>query len=90
MTKKIYSLKDEKAEAFSQPFFMDTDGQALRALDGIVNNPETQVNRYPQDFTLYRLGTYDEKTGRLESRETPKLLASATDFVKHEAETEKG
>lgn len=88
MEKQVFSLHDEKANAYTQPFFMDQKGQALRALDGIVNSPDSNVNKYPQDFKLYKLGTFNDWDGVLTSLATPELIANATDFVKLETKKE--
>lgn len=82
MEKTIFSLHDIKAKAFTLPFFMDQKGQALRALDGIVNDENTQVHKYPEDFKLYKLGTFDDNSGLVCSLSTPEFLVDATDFVK--------
>jgi len=82
MVKQIFSLHDDKALAFTQPFFMDTVGQATRALDGIVNSPETNVNKYPKDFKLYKLGTFDDNSGKLTSLDVPEFIAEANEFLK--------
>ncbi len=82
MEKLVFSLHDEKANAYTQPFFLNQVGEALRALDQIVNSPDTNVNKYPEDFKLYQLGTFNDWDGTLTSLPTPQLVGNATDFKK--------
>lgn len=82
MEKQIFSLFDKKACAYTQPFFYHQVGQAVRALDGIVNNKETNVNKYPEDFALYKLGTYNDNSGKIVSLNEPEFLNNAVDFLK--------
>jgi hypothetical protein len=61
--KKIFCIHDEKAEAFLQPFFFDTVGQAERALIDCMRDATHNFARYPSDFTLFLIGEFDESSG---------------------------
>lgn len=60
MKQKLYTVFDEKAEAFLPPFFVPTDGIAKRAFSDCVNSPDHQFGKHPQDYTLYFLGDFYE------------------------------
>lgn len=62
---KIYSVFDHKAKAFAQPWFQLTDGLAIRAFTEACNDAQTNLNKYPEDFVLYCVGTFDETTGTI-------------------------
>lgn len=81
MTLKIYSLFDEKAKMYSQPFYMAHDGLALRAFGDLVGDPKTTPGKYPVDFTLWKLGEFDDNSG-IFCTVKPEYLAKAVDFVK--------
>lgn len=83
MILKIYSLFDEKAKMYSQPFYMAHDGLALRAFGDLVEDKKTTVSRYPVDFTMWKLGEFDDNTGIFDCKK-PEYLAKAIDFVKSE------
>jgi hypothetical protein len=68
--KKIFSIYDEKAEAFLQPFFFDTVGQAERAIIDCLSDPNHNFARYSSDFTLFMIGEYDESTGVITPQKT--------------------
>nr|UXQ88131.1 MAG: nonstructural protein [Microvirus sp.] len=65
MKHNIYSIYDSKAEAYSLPFYMQHEAQAIRTLQDWTNNPETPYSKHPEDYTLFHLGTYDEITGTI-------------------------
>jgi hypothetical protein len=67
MTNKIiFAVRDVKADAYLPPFFMNTKGQAIRALqDSASQDPNSAFARHPQDFDLYLLGMYDDVSGKI-------------------------
>lgn len=62
---KIFSIFDEKAEAFLQPFFMETVGQAERALIDCLSDPNHNFSRHPSDYTLFQIGDFDQSTAEI-------------------------
>lgn len=88
MVKQVFSVFDKKAKAYTQPFFMNQKGEALRAFDGIVADKQTQIAKYPEDFALYKLGEFDDVSGLLSSLNEPEFIAHAVDFVKEEPKGE--
>ena len=64
MIKKVFTVFDEKSEAYLQPFFMDTIGQATRAITDCCNDPNHAFNRHTSDYTLFLLGEFDDLTGQ--------------------------
>lgn len=67
MEVKIFSLYDLKAQVFTTPFFMIHTGQAVRACIDLGTDQRTTVGRYPNDFTLYQIGVFDDQTGTITS-----------------------
>lgn len=76
MKMNIYAIKDQQVAAFAQPFFMQTNGQAIRAFTDAINRPDENNNMYkhPDDFTLHHIGTWNDETGEFESL-TPEQIA---------------
>lgn len=66
MTTEIYSVYDSKAMTYGQPFHAINDGVAIRMFGGAANDPETTLNKFPEDFVLYHLGRFDDQSGRYE------------------------
>ncbi len=60
----VYSVFDEAAGTFAPPFILQSDGLAVRTFSAEVNNPKSGVlYQSPGDFSLHRLGTFDDETG---------------------------
>jgi len=79
---KIFAIHDIKANAFLQPFFMLTNGMAIRSFETAVNDKNTQFHVYPTDYTLFELGAYDDATGYITSLQVPIPLGSAKEYLK--------
>lgn len=65
MIKNIYSVYDNKAELYGTPFFMKTNGEAVRAFKSLVNDKSTMPGQHPEDFQLLHLGKFDDVEGTL-------------------------
>lgn len=81
MIQFIYSIYDEKVEAYGQPFFAPTNPAAIRMFTDLTMDHNSSVSRHPQDYTLYQLGTYDDSTGKLESFENAVNLGRANEYI---------
>jgi hypothetical protein len=81
MKLNVYSIFDQAAEAFVTPFFMQNDGLAMRAFQDNVNaNDENNISKHPEQFSLYKIGEYDDKVGVIDSYEQPKVVARAIEL----------
>lgn len=84
MQKKIFTVYDSKSETYTPPMLHNQAGEATRAFEGEVNNPQSMLNKYPADFTLFEIGVFDLTTGELFSYEAKKNLGTGNEFVKIE------
>jgi len=75
MIQQVFVILDTKADAFGTPFFQHTVGLAMRACADLVRDPSTVVHRHPEDFVLFRLGTYNDQNATFETG-TPENLGS--------------
>lgn len=64
MKLNVYVLFDSKVQAYMQPFYMRADGEAVRAVLQASRDPNVNFHQYPADFTLFRIGEYDDGSGR--------------------------
>lgn len=82
MNLKAFSILDTKADTFNTPFFMKTTGEAVRAFADLVNDPQSMINRHPDDFRLFHVGDFDQELGRFVHLEKPQPLGSAAEYKK--------
>lgn len=80
MIKKVFTVYDEKSNAYLQPFFLDTVGQAIRAITDCVNDDNHSFCRHTGDYTLFLLGEFDDSTATF--TDTKKSLGSLVEFKK--------
>jgi len=81
MIMKVYSIYDSKVEAYMQPFFMQTKGQAIRALTDSLMDEKSQYAKHPQDFTLFELSDYDDSEGKFIPHPSPKSVGVLIEFM---------
>lgn len=80
-------VRDEKADCYSNPFFVPALGIALRMFLDWSKDPETAVGKHPEDYRLYRVGVFDQDSGQLEPEKVPVFLQSAIPKDMDEART---
>lgn len=63
----VMGLWDKKALTFIETSMVQNTGVAVRGFTGAVNNSQGDNNLYkwPDDYELYTLGTYNPRTGQL-------------------------
>lgn len=67
MKLKVFTVRDSKSETFNVPFFAKTVGEATRNLTETMRDERTLINKYPEDYSLWMLGDYDDQTGTLDA-----------------------
>lgn len=82
MKLKIFAIHDAKAEAYLQPFFMANKGTAIRAITDTLAQREHQFSKYPEDFTLFELGEYDDSNGIVSPHVTPLPLCKVIELIR--------
>lgn len=82
MKLEMFTIRDIKADAFLQPFFTPNKAMALRAFGNAINDPKTQFNANPEDYSLYHIGAFDEAVGRVDLLPDPEHLGGGLEFVK--------
>lgn len=72
----IISIKDRAIEAFQATMNVRTEGEALRAFQDAIRNPESRnLHNHPDDHDLYVVGTFDDQTGEIEPTKPPRKIA---------------
>lgn len=78
----VFSVFDEKAQAYSKILGVHpTVSVAIRDFTIACQNPETFYHRFPSDYALYHLGTYDEESGKITSFPEPRFVVRASEIL---------
>lgn len=83
MTFGIYAIKDAKSSFM--PCTVDTnDATAIRNFENAVRRVDSLLATHPNDFSLFKLGTYDDVFGSLSPLDAPKMLCDASQCLPKE------
>lgn len=80
MELKIYSIRDSKGEFYHPPFYSRTHAEAERNFAQLTSDDKSMISKYPQDFDLYYLGTFDQNLGKIVSLDTPHHIVKAVNI----------
>lgn len=77
----VYAIFDSKGKFYGNPFYRGHNGEALRQFSDMVQDSGSIYSKHPEDYSLYRLGTFDTNEGSLGGLKNSEFLANAIDFV---------
>ena len=80
----IMCMRDRSADVFGQPSFHLSVGGAVRGFGDEINRVDANnvLNRHPEDFDLYQLGTYDDSDGSF-NIDKPRQVAIGKDLIRN-------
>lgn len=78
----VFTVYDEKAEAFLPPFILPKIAQAKRVFADCVNSDSHQFGANPADYTLFRLGSWDDSNALYLLDRAKQSLGNGVEFRK--------
>lgn len=81
MILKVYNIHDAKAEVYLPPFFARANGEAIRIFSNFANDPQHPVGEHPEDYSLFRIGIYDQSNGVVAGLKEHEPLGKGLDFI---------
>lgn len=69
--KRLYAVRDAQLEAYGPVLEMRTDGEAVRAFMDEVMRGDGMISKHPDDYCLFRIGEFDERSGALVAEVQP-------------------
>lgn len=72
--KKVFTVFDQKAGMYLVPMFQVSRGVAQRLFLAAVKDREHEFGKFPEDFSLFELGEYDESCAEFRLHGHPELL----------------
>lgn len=76
MLLNLYSVLDSTSRLYLPPFPMRTDKEAIEAFTSAINAPDSIWKKYPEDYLLMRISTFDDETGIVDPQQ-PQVVISA-------------
>lgn len=83
MLKNVYTVLDSKSGIFGHPFVAINHNIALRDFCAAAHDGQSTISKFPADFTLFSIGTFDDETGTVETFSAPVNLGIALQFHTH-------
>lgn len=80
MIYNVFSVYDEKADAFLPPFILPNANMAKRVFADCVNSDTHQFGLNPLDYTLYELGQFDDSNGQFMLQRTKQSHGNGVEF----------
>lgn len=84
----IYAVRDNLIGYLSITLEQN-DPAALRDFSAAVNSPDSRLFVKPEDYRLYRVGTFDTDTGIIEAESSPSLIGEGGSLMRKEVENGK-
>lgn len=81
MLRKCFAIRDQKAGAYQDPLFFRSHGEAERAFELAVRNPESTWHKHPNDYDLFHVGDFDDVSGKFEPLDTPQHVVKAAHLL---------
>lgn len=81
MILKAYSVYDNATQAFMQPFFARTNGEALRSFSDAINDEKSSLSRHLHDYSLFGIGDFNDSNGLLSPLAAPERLLTGTEAL---------
>lgn len=79
----LFSIYDLAAQLYIDPFPAPSTDFAIRGFKEACRNPEHQFCKFPEDYALYHIGTFDPILGVIEALDAHKI-AMAVQFIDRE------
>lgn len=79
MILRLFTVYDEKAHCYTNPFVTSTAEVALRSFSDCINSPDHHFGKNPHDYTLFDLGEFDDNTG-IYNTKSPQAMGNGVEF----------
>lgn len=81
MFHRIFAVYDAKVGVYGQMFVARTREEGQRIFGDVVNDPNTVINRHPEDFHLFEIATFDDANGTVLPHKASDQLGKALEYV---------
>lgn len=81
MNLNIYTVYDAAVQAYMQPFFARSHGEALRSFTDACNDQNHQFSKHIHDYHLFHIGIFNDSSAALTVPAAPEKLISGTESI---------
>ena len=80
MIHHMFAVFDQKASAHLPPFILPNVPMAERTFSDCCNKEGHQFCDHPEDYTLLRIATFDDESGRLDPLDVPEVIGLGSKY----------
>lgn len=73
MTYSLYAFYDLKAKVYRAVFPSVSEPQALRIARTLAADKESDFGKWPEDFVVTKLGTWDDESGEFANQQPQRI-----------------
>ncbi len=66
MKMNIYAIFDTASGTYWKPIYARSDEEIKRSFKGAADNAESDIGAHPEDYSIFRLGTFDDNTAKIQ------------------------
>ena len=77
MKVNLYAVFDRCSGVYDGPIAGRADAEMVRNFSHMCGNKESKISQTPEDFTLFKVGSWNDGTGELEDMVPEKLINGA-------------
>lgn len=78
---EIYTIFDKKAETYMRPMYTPHIVEIQRSLTANLKDKTSTLSQFPEDYSLFKLGTYDIKSAIYKLHENPTFIMNITEMM---------
>ena len=82
MKHELVAVFDQAAASFARPFAVPTIGLAERSFSDEVNRAGSDMNAHPEDYSLHKVGEFDDESGSVTACSPAVRLVTAKQVLK--------
>ena len=83
MLSRVYSIYDVKTKVYLPPVYCQNDDDAMRFMTMRLEGFPLMA-KFPQDYRLYYIGTFNDANGVLERSDKPEFVCEIIDLLINE------
>lgn len=79
----MLAVRDSASDLFARPMFLPAVGAGVRSFADEINRDDVEnaLNRHPEHFDLYKIGTFEDSDGSVVGH-VPEHIVAARDLVR--------
>ena len=81
MVVHVFTVLDKKSEVYGYPMCFQNAEVAKRQILDEIQKPNSFLGKYPEDFGLYRIASFDDAKGVVVPLDEPQLVCEISSLI---------